>query len=535
VIPRCLAIAVAAALLLMPRIARADDTQKPSYRLVIDSVDNEPSVLGGTRVSIHLTAITLQGQRLDLSDSSSIKTYVGNSELKAPFAEGLFRNTREDTAIVVVVQATLDYQDVLPTILDSLDTTLLAQLDDKTQFTVLPYGESVGTGKLLALKAGRAKLKEVTQDNFAGEPALIETVERAMLLLKKAKPAHEGDDIRKIIILIGDGRDRNADKDRVTRLGARAAKEGVRIHTLAYSPTDQRRPLLLLGELSRKSLGTFRWLQLAQADSWNAKFAQLLDEIDRQYVLTYFLGPDDDLGGKKIHVTTVGRTEATSPDAKVPTAGCNTEPCAGYCNGATCVIPQLRKGRGFFGWILLIGGVAVGGVLVLGFIGFLMSKKQPPPQLPPGFVPPPGWVAPGSKPPKKEKKPKSVPPPGASTSFPGVLPGAVPGGAPPVAPAVAGRVQPFLMFMSGPRTGERIALHHGFIIGKAPNCHLVIEDGYTSTYHVQIGVDHVGNARLFDQQSTNGTFVNGVRVTEYALENGVTVRIGATDFRFLAQ
>jgi hypothetical protein len=533
VIPRALAIAVACALLLMPRVSRADDAaQKPSYRLVIDSVDNEPSVLGGTRVAIHLTAITLQGQRLDLSDSASVKTYVGNSELKAPFAEGTFRNTKEDTAIVVVVQATLDYQEVLPTILDSLDSTLLSQLDEKTQFAILPYGESVGTGKLLGLKAGRAKVKDVSQDNFAGDPALIETVERAVQLLKKAKPAHEGDDVRKIIILIGDGRDRNADKDRVTRLGVRAAKEGVRIHTLAYSPNDQRRPLLLLGELSRKSLGTFRWLQLAQADSWNAKFGQLLDEIDRQYVLTYFLGPDDDIGGKKIHVATVGRVEAQSPDAKVPTAGCNTEPCAGYCNGATCVVPQLRKGRGIFGWILLLGGVGVGGVLVLGFIGFLMSKKQPPPQLPPGFIPPPGWVAPGTKPPKKEKKPKSAPPPGASASFPGAPAGAPPG----IAPApVAGGVQPFFMFLSGPRAGERIPLHHGFMIGKAPNCHLVIEDGYTSTYHAQIGVDHFGNARLFDQQSTNGSFVNGVRVTEYALENGVTVRIGATDLRFLAQ
>lgn len=83
--------------------------------------------------------------------------------------------------------------------------------------------------------------------------------------------------------------------------------------------------------------------------------------------------------------------------------------------------------------------------------------------------------------------------------------------------------------------GERIPLRHGFMVGNAPGCDIQISDGYTSGHHAQFGLDHLGNCRVFDRGSTNGTFVNGVRVTEQALGHGVTVRIGATDFRFLAQ
>ena len=89
--------------------------------------------------------------------------------------------------------------------------------------------------------------------------------------------------------------------------------------------------------------------------------------------------------------------------------------------------------------------------------------------------------------------------------------------------------------MSGPRTGERILLHNGFLIGKQPGCHLLIEDGYTSSQHAQVGMDAQGNCTLFDRQSTNGTFVNGNRITALALQHGASIKIGSIELRFLAQ
>jgi hypothetical protein len=495
---------VTAALCVVARPARAeDDGQRPSYRVVVDRVDHEPAVIGGTRLRVYVSALTLNGGRLAL-DPKSIKTYAGTSALDAPVAIGTYGAAGGATAIVVVVQATLDYAEVLPVIVETLDTGVLSTLDDDTQVAVLAYGDAVGAGKLRTPKAASAALKQLANDGSAGEPALLETVERAMRLLRKARTKPEGRPLRKVLIVIGDGRDRAADRDRVTRLGARAAKEGVRIHSFAYSPSDQRRPLLLLGELSKRSLGTFRWLRGSKAESWTPAFAQLRDELDKQYVLTYFLSADQDPTGKKLEVRTTGRAETTSLNqVRVPEATCDGEACAGYCAGDVCAIPRLEEGRGILGWILWIVGGAVALILVLGLIGFAMSKRTKPIPLPPGVV----------------------------------MPGQAPMPQPqlPVAQAAPGRMVPHLMFMAGPRAGERIPLRHGFLVGKAPGCDLLIEDGYTSSHHAQFAMDHAGHVRLYDRGSTNGTYVNGARISEAPLEHGATIRFGSTDVRFLAQ
>ena len=75
----------------------------------------------------------------------------------------------------------------------------------------------------------------------------------------------------------------------------------------------------------------------------------------------------------------------------------------------------------------------------------------------------------------------------------------------------------------------------GFLIGKQPGCDLLIEDGYTSSMHAQISMDDAGVCKLYDRGSTNGTYVNGVRVADSALQNGITIRIGSTEIRFLAE
>jgi hypothetical protein len=336
-------------------------------------------------------------------------------------------------------------------------------------------------------------------------------------MLKKAKTQPEGRPLRKIIVVIGDGRDRAGDRERVTKVGLRAAKEGVRIHTFAYSPTDQRRPLLLLGELSKRSFGTFRWLQRGQADSWTPKFTQLEDEINRQYVLTYYLGADEEPSGKKLKVESVGRTVASSlNELKVPDSLCNNEVCAGYCASNHCVIPLPPQGRGIVGWILLIGGIALGAILLLGSIGYVLTHRSQRIPLPPGVLPP--GVAPGSFPPGSY-------PPGAFS------PKSVPPAVMPVAQAIA----PHLMFLNGPRAGQRVPLRTGFLIGKAPTSDLVIEDGFTSSTHAQIILEPTGKGRLIDMGSTNGSFVNGVRITDTILEHGTTLKIGSTELRFLAQ
>ena len=265
-----------------PAVAQADDAAPSSYRAVIDRVDLEPAAVGGLRLRVKLSALALQGQLIDLNGPKPIKLVIGGSKVEAPYALGRYGATSADTAIVVVVQANADYADALPKLMTALDTTVLQTLNDRTQLAILPYSEATGTGKLTSLKAARGRLDQVSADSGAGAPALLDTLDRALLLLRRAKTSPESRPLRKLIVVIGDGRDRANDRERVTQLGERANREGVRIHSFGYAPSKVLRPLLALGELSKRSLGTFRYVRSGGTESWTPAFQQLHDEIDKQ-------------------------------------------------------------------------------------------------------------------------------------------------------------------------------------------------------------------------------------------------------------
>jgi DNA-binding NtrC family response regulator len=68
------------------------------------------------------------------------------------------------------------------------------------------------------------------------------------------------------------------------------------------------------------------------------------------------------------------------------------------------------------------------------------------------------------------------------------------------------------------------------LVGKSPACELRLDDPLVSRRHaaVEIGPQSL---RVTDLGSTNGTFVNGVRIIEAVLRGGETLRIGATNLR----
>jgi hypothetical protein len=524
---------------LAARPAAADDAPTAStYRSVVDRVDLEPSTLASlARLRVYLNALALDGQGLDLTDPKTIKVVLGSSELKAPNALGRYGATDGDTVVVFVIQANLEYAEAMPTLIDALDKTVLDDLPERYQVAVVPFGEAIGSAKLGTVKAARAKLASLTQDGSAGEPALLDTVERALVLMKRATNDAGGRPLRKVIVLISDGRDRGAEKDRVIKLGKRAAKDGVRIDALGFSPPNLRRPLLLLGELSKQSLGTFRWVRTpATVDTWTTQLKHLREELQQQYVLTYFV-PAADVAGKKLKVVTVGRTATTSNEVKVPDLSCAGEACeVGYCAAGACVVPAPPKGRGFLGWIVLLIGGAVVVIVGLGAVGFALSRRKKI-VAPPGFEPgakAPGALAGGAVPGGATAVPAG-PPPGTGAFVPAPAAPAAPVFAAPVVANRPGVAQPCLYVINGPRAGQRLPLRHGFAIGKAPGCDLQIEDGFTSSHHAQITMDGWGNCVLYDRGSTNGTFVNGVRITESPLTHGVSVKIGSTELRYLAE
>jgi hypothetical protein len=524
------ALALLVATATLARAQPADDG-KPTYHASVDRVDLEPASIGGYRLRVYLSALSVQGQLLDLTDPKSIRLYLGGSEKKLPFALGTYGATEAETEIIVLVQATGDFADALPQIADSLEHVMFDHLKETVKVAIVMFGESASTPKLTGVKAMKGKVA-LASDNSASDPVLLDAVERALLALKKATPTVDGRPMRKMIVVIGDGRDTSGDRDRVTRIGNRAAKEGVRIHALAYSPADLRRPLLVLGELSKRSFGTFRWPGQGRkpiAETWNDAFKQLTDEVLKQNVITFFASADDDVAGKKLHIVLSGRTEAKSNEVRVPEqATCNGVVCDSYCADDKCIVTSSggHTGAAILRWVLIIGGGLVGLVVVLGFIGWVLTKRQEraqrsPMPFEPGAMPP-GSVPPGSYPP--------------GVYPPGVYPNAAFQSRPPQAGLLAnGRPIPGLLIMTGPRTGERLILRNGFLVGGQPASDLQIQDGYTSSNHAQFTMDPNGNCMVIDLGSTNGTFINGMQITQQVLQHGMTIKVGATELRFLTE
>ncbi len=91
----------------------------------------------------------------------------------------------------------------------------------------------------------------------------------------------------------------------------------------------------------------------------------------------------------------------------------------------------------------------------------------------------------------------------------------------------------YIMFISGQLRGKLLYLENKeTIIGRATDCDFSINDSRISRHHLQISIS--GNqATIEDLGSTNGTFVNGERITRRTLQNGDQVHISSdTLFKF---
>ena len=88
-----------------------------------------------------------------------------------------------------------------------------------------------------------------------------------------------------------------------------------------------------------------------------------------------------------------------------------------------------------------------------------------------------------------------------------------------------------LSVIDGPERGRRLTVSEPRVhIGTAPGNRLVLTDPTVSRLHceVQLGTDGV---RITDTGSTNGTFVDGVRLRDGFLANGSSVRVGQSTLR----
>jgi len=85
---------------------------------------------------------------------------------------------------------------------------------------------------------------------------------------------------------------------------------------------------------------------------------------------------------------------------------------------------------------------------------------------------------------------------------------------------------------TGPQAGTRLALVDEFRIGRSADCALILDDDYVSGDHASQARRSGGEWVVTDLGSTNGTFVNEVRVvTPTVVTAADSLRIGRTQMR----
>ena len=86
-----------------------------------------------------------------------------------------------------------------------------------------------------------------------------------------------------------------------------------------------------------------------------------------------------------------------------------------------------------------------------------------------------------------------------------------------------------LVLLTGATEARRVRLRaHGQVIGRSPEADLAIDDPYASEFHARVGLQDE-RVVVHDLGSTNGTYVNGRRVTSpTTVSRGDTVQIGKT-------
>ena len=101
------------------------------------------------------------------------------------------------------------------------------------------------------------------------------------------------------------------------------------------------------------------------------------------------------------------------------------------------------------------------------------------------------------------------------------------------APVKRSRKEPKVLAIdTGSQAGIRLALVDDFRIGRSAGCALVLDDDYVSSEHAALVRTTKGEWVLSDLGSTNGTFVNEVRVvTPTVVTLSDSLRIGRTQMR----
>lgn len=535
---------------------RPAQASKPRCRLErLDVVpDSSP-----TEVRVLASLVELEGDLRTLPPSA-FRLDLAGKPLATARQAAPFLKSGMDTYLVLVLETSALYAGAMEQIKEAVGEFLDA-LPPRTKVKLVLFGNELSepTGAFSLPGPLRPAIDEIESDD-EGEIQLVTGVRAGLRALNNviglrakgaasapppkapavdpAKPSP-----RRLIVVLSDGINPTMERKLFRVLGEDLRKSRVPLFPIAFSPRDDRGPLLNLGELAKRSGGTFRWAE--KPEVLKERFLSLAEELKQLQVLTFV---DKKLDPEKLIAGAVSLHCGEVPSLALSLAG-DGQP-----------LPERKSGlwKWLLGLVAVLGGLWVGARLLVWAMDRRVRRLQQRPPLA-GPVPAHGASAghsgypqpsPHGTLPAQWQAPPQVQaaasawaaqrPAGASQAAAAPAVTAVPAAASQAA-APPAALRPLLRFVGQSLSGQRVPLPDGgvLLIGKAvsgPGALVITTDPTVSSRHCEIR--RLGDAYFFtDLQSTNGSYINDKRVTAPTrLQPGDLIRIGtATECRLVLE
>ncbi len=301
---RCLPFVVVSCLALVS--APIVEAAKPRLRL--HQLDARRCAAEGV-VRAFVTKVELEGRVLLVDPSSYHLVLDGAATALSPTHATAFAATKVPLEVAIVAQNSLAYHADMARIRRGLEL-FVGKLPKRSSVSVVFFGWQVD----VALRQGTPQrasqvLTSFTAKSDAGTLALLPALEAGLKLLtlppeanrkgaSKSLPPEAAAGLsstaappkafaRRLLVVLSNGLNRDLARDLFRGFGDKARRAGVPIHPVAYSPTDERQPLLNLGELAKRSLGTLRWAR--RPTDLRDQLRNLATEVNEQQVLSFTL------------------------------------------------------------------------------------------------------------------------------------------------------------------------------------------------------------------------------------------------------
>jgi hypothetical protein len=304
--------------------------------LKLERIDGSRCAADGV-VTLAIAEVTLEGVWVDATASEYRLIVDGANLAAAPKLALPFEKSSTPLSVAIVLQANLPFRGDMESIAGAV-RAFVRELPPRAQVSLTTYGKGV---KRVASPRPPAELAAVLADFSASDSAespALDAFGAALIDLGPLDPSH-----RRLLVVVSDGVSDGADPEAVKAFANLAKSRGVPVHPIAFSATDERAPMLGLGEIAKRSNGTFRWAKTAK--DLEQELANLAREIGRQLQLEFEL--EDHC--EKPHRVAVSRGTLRS----------NEKGTAASVGGSSPIL-----------WI----AIAVGALVVVGAVALLVKR-----------------------------------------------------------------------------------------------------------------------------------------------------------------